>query len=239
MKLTLSILTLLVCTLQVAHARDWSDASGQYHREGTFLGFDGARVSLVAPDGKRISCRWDDLSAADQEYVSKTSAPGITTPQTPKQVDSPNHQLSAQSTIKDPVVERRTAQLIPAKLTSEHRVASATFSSLRMESLPVAGKRIFSGCFGTFQLNGATGTGAYWLRDNNGVVHHYVTSLTFHGHDGSGKYLVYTSVGLEGGVYGWYFYDQEVCGCCNYAVYMIGAVGDPEFYECSCREIPE
>ena len=80
---------------------------------------------------------------------------------------------------------------------------------------------------------------AYWLRGNDGYAHHYLTTLTFHGYDGSGKYLVYTSVGLEGGVYGWYFYDQATCGCAGSSIYDIGAAGNPKFYEQDYREIPE
>jgi hypothetical protein len=103
------------------------------------------------------------------------------------------------------------------------------------------GKRIFSGYHSTFQLYGKTGTGAYWFVGADGVCRHYLANLTYHDTTANG-YLVYSSVGTEGGVFTWYFYDVEsnVCGCgrCN-AVWYVTATGGPRFYEDAYREIPQ
>ena len=240
MKLHLAVIcvsTICVSTLvfQVAHAREWSDASGIYHFRGDLIECEGNMVRLQSAAGKRVSCKWELLSTADQQYIRQV---GRHAPDSSSDTTLPTS--AALGTAKAlPVAAVTTTTDLAEFRPRRWATAVATSAQTKVQAPKPPGKRIFSGHWSTFQLNGATGTGAYWLRGNDGYAHHYLTTLTFHGYDGSGKYLVYTSVGLEGGVYGWYFYDQATCGCAGSSIYDIGAAGNPKFYEQDYREIPE
>jgi len=222
MRISRATLVLLLLSTVPAAARTWTDRSGTFHQDGEYVSLIDGVVRLREPNGRMCRIAWKNLSAKDQEFINEQIA------------REPSKQA------RDAVASFNAAtseRLSPSQPRSNNRDLPVALGAFSQVPQP-AGKRIFSGCRSTFQVNGATGTGAYWLRDAGGKPTHYLTSLTFNGHDGSGKYLVYLSVGTEGGVYDWYFYDQEVCGCGGSPVYMIGAIGPPIFYELDYREIP-
>ncbi len=54
--------------------RTWSDATGTYKIEATYLGVTDGKVQLRRQDGREISVPLDRLSPADQQYVQQTQA---------------------------------------------------------------------------------------------------------------------------------------------------------------------
>lgn len=221
MRCTLAVVSLCAVFCQAAQAREWTDVSGAYHFAGELVRVQDDQVWLLGDNGRLRACQWDYLSSIDQQYVREITALRL------------SHSGAA---------AEQPASTSPLRSVSQNRgqvgAERVVFASLSTANQPPPppGKRIFSGFRSTFQLNGATGTGSYWLHNVEGCDRHYLASLTYHGR--LGAYLVYTSVGKEGGVYGWYFYDAEVCGCGGNPVYMIGAAGKPIRYEHDYREIP-
>jgi len=55
-----------------AQPRMWSDGSGEFKIEATFLGISDGRVNLRRADGREIAVPLQNLSAADQTYVKQS-----------------------------------------------------------------------------------------------------------------------------------------------------------------------
>lgn len=64
----LSIVTLLLAT--TAHARKWTDASGNYSVEATLVAHNDKTVVLQKESKDLISVHWTQLSKADQAYLA-------------------------------------------------------------------------------------------------------------------------------------------------------------------------
>jgi len=239
MRYMLYVFLCLIVITDSALCREWADDTGKFHTEAEFIEIRDNHVILRRPNGKELACEWERLSASDQEFVELVVAThkSAQTANDAKTLRAANGRMPA-SVI---VTQASTLCSTTNDRLGTDKQTQASHVSNKVLQAPAVGKRIFSGYHSTFQLYGTTGTGSYWFRGADGVRRHYLANLTYHDTTANG-YLVYSSVGLEGGVYTWYFYDTQAnqCGCYpGNAVWYAVATGGPRFYESSYRETPK
>jgi hypothetical protein len=238
----LVVLLILPCSRSIG--REWTDDTGQYHCQAAFVRLGEGNVWLKKADGAGFHIAWERVSEQDRDYVRSQvaacgdlEAAGATNVQRRSLTWTPlPPTLIAYALTTVPKAERGSTTSI-----SKAPVMSAAMERLQRSGDPPPGKRIFGGCCATFQLDGATGTGAYWLCDDQGHCHHYLTLLSYS--SSSNGFDIYLSQTHEGGVYAWMFDDHSLncCGCggCN-GVWFVGATDTAwRFYARSWREIPE
>jgi len=87
-RLLATILLLASLTTSIAsgaEVRTWTDRTGKFTRQASFVRIDGDSIILKAPDGKELKLPLDRLSVADQQYV-KTAAAAVESADDPFQV---------------------------------------------------------------------------------------------------------------------------------------------------------
>jgi hypothetical protein len=68
------IATTLILTVSTAHARKWTDSSGNYSFEGDLIAFNETDLVIQKSDKTLVAVDLEQLSKADQEYVTSKEA---------------------------------------------------------------------------------------------------------------------------------------------------------------------
>ncbi|HEY1601131.1 MAG TPA: SHD1 domain-containing protein [Pirellulales bacterium] len=166
----------LLVGLSTVNGREWTDSTGQFHREAELTEYRVNEVVLKKQSGVSVVVPVERLSVADREYLGNFARETLN-------IDEPA------SGAEPAVYEDGPAE--SAGSNSKGRPNAAPVATLASyvedeelaapEDEAAAGtyayKRIFSGCRSTFHLIHNGGTGAFWLRHHNGHCHHYLTNL--------------------------------------------------------------
>lgn len=68
-RFAISLVLVVGCFAMNVHAREWTDASGNYSLEGDLVAFDGSDLVLQKADKTLVGVDLEQLSEKDQEYV--------------------------------------------------------------------------------------------------------------------------------------------------------------------------
>jgi len=160
-------LLLLLCTAlslqsSPAFCREWTDRSGEYHREAEFYCVKDGVVWLRSANDKYLVIAVADLCDADRAFVEKqASVPSVQ----PDVVASPQDQIAAAPSAED----RRS--LGPLKATVPiHPAVQSRYIAAKQPGGPLDFRYVYFGCRGTYHLTATVGTSHFFSHCKSTLV---------------------------------------------------------------------
>lgn len=248
-------------------AREWTDVSGQHHREAEYLSQRDGQVWLSGAGGKTYKVTLDKLSDADRAYVESLETSASTMPTMGMQTvgtqaktlsfrmlradvpqDAAGNAPSTSGDTADP------AQATLTRLTGWH-CHSSYYCCPTVDCCPHpcppkpcppvvdVGKRILKGWHSTFHLVTQDpklpgGTGAYKFRDPDGCCYTYLELLRFK----SGNIqtdCVYEVVNPVLKITHWHFVRIRMAPLWYSASYSTDGGKTWTYYDTCCGKIPK
>ncbi len=235
-------------------AREWIDDSGQFRREAEYLYQREGKVWLRGAGGKVYAIAPQRLSEADREYIASLARPagsskaktaamtlGYQIPKFPADGGEAATSKQPQGAV-NPTFAKLTGWRHCRSFCVPTIVHCPTPSCCPVP--PDTGKRIYKGCYSTFHLvcrdpkPQICGTGAYKFLDQQGCCHEYLVRLYFVLQTSPPAWLIYEVVPpVPLGIHFWLFENVSFSKCCYNVYYWHN--NSWQYYECSCRRIPE
>ena len=177
-------------------AREWTDSTGKFHREGEFVRWEDGNVWLMANDRTRIKIPFNRLSKVDQEFINA-------------EIDK---------------VPMPTSNAAPSQSTGIFKLANfQPGEQPRAQSTDRAPpwKYIYHCCGLRAHLIGWTGTINYSLRCDDWLA----LLLYLHGPNPGDPYRYYVPFFGDPTTKQWAFaVNPHGCGCCSYVVWRSDGV---------------